>query len=127
VHRIVDIGDDDLIRVDEPWRPLEEEALEDDDVGPVGVLAQAGAGGGTALQYERYEVLGEENGFVKTRSGYISADYVEIRDCLNEARKQDLRAMVLNMYDNLGVSEVTGYLNIREEPKEDGKIITFRQ
>ena len=78
---------------------------------------------GTALQYERYEVLGEENGFVKTRSGYISADYVEIRDCLNEARKQDLRAMVLNMYDNLGVSEVTGYLNIREEPKEDGKII----
>ena len=27
------------------------------------------------------------------------------------------------MYDNLGVSEVTGYLNIREEPKEDGKII----
>ena len=78
---------------------------------------------GTALQYERYEVLGEENGFVKTRAGYISVDYVEIRDCLNEARKQDLRAMVLNMYDNLGVSEVTGYLNIREEPKEDGKII----
>ena len=28
---------------------------------------------GTALQYERYEVLGEENGFVKTRSGYIRA------------------------------------------------------
>ena len=76
-----------------------------------------------ALQNERYEVLGEQDGFVQTRQGYISADYVDVQDCLNEARKQDLRAMVLNMYDNLGVSEVTGYLNIREEPKEDGKII----
>ena len=47
---------------------------------------------GTALQNERYEVLGEQDGFVQTRSGYISEDYVEIQDCLNEARKQDLRA-----------------------------------
>lgn len=31
--------------------------------------------------------------------------------------------MVLNMYDNLGISNVNNYLNIRVEPKEDAKII----
>ena len=34
-----------------------------------------------------------------------------------------LRTMVLNMYDNLGISNVNNYLNIRVEPKEDAKII----
>ena len=31
--------------------------------------------------------------------------------------------MVLNMYDNLGISNVNNYLNIRVELKEDAKII----
>ena len=46
-----------------------------------------------------------------------------MRYALNEARKLDLRTMVLNMYDNLGISNVNNYLNIRVEPKEDAKII----
>ena len=53
----------------------------------------------------------------------MSGEYVTIRRALNVARKLDLRSMVLNMYGNLGVSEVQNYLNIRKEPKEDGEII----
>ena len=75
------------------------------------------------LQNERYAIKGEQDGWVQIASGYISSDYVEIRYTLNEARKLDLRTMVLNMYDNLGISNVNNYLNIREEPKEDGKIV----
>jgi nlpC/P60 family protein len=30
---------------------------------------------------------------------------------------------VLDLYDNLGISDVQGYLNVREEPSESGKII----
>ena len=41
-----------------------------------------------------------------------------------EARKLDLKAMVLNYYNNPGVSNVTNYLNIRDAASEsDGKII----
>ena len=78
---------------------------------------------GTALQNERYVVEEQRDGWVKVASGWMSADYLTVGYALNEARKLDMRAMVLNMYDNLGVSEVSSYLNIREEPKEDGKII----
>ncbi|MDO4789023.1 MAG: SH3 domain-containing protein [Johnsonella sp.] len=76
-----------------------------------------------AYKGERYEVLEVSDGWVKIAKGYLAADYVEIRKSLNEARKLDLRSMVLNLYDNLGISNVQGYLNVREEPKEDGKII----
>ena len=77
----------------------------------------------TALEGERYEVLAVEGDWVKIPSGYLFKDYVEIRPCLNEARKLDMRSMVVNMYDDLGISNTTNYLNIREEPSEDGKII----
>lgn len=75
------------------------------------------------LKNERYKIEEVQNGWIKIPSGYISADYVNVRYALNEARKLDLRTMVLNMYDNLGISNVNNYLNIRQEPKEDGKII----
>jgi len=78
---------------------------------------------GSALKNERYLVFGEENGWVKVREGYLKEDYVSVKYAINEARTLDLRSMVLNMYDNLGISEVDSYVNIREEPKEDGKII----
>ena len=77
----------------------------------------------TALEGERYEVLETDGDWVKTPSGYLFKDYVEIRPCLNEARKLDMKSMVVNMYDDLGISNTTSYLNIREEPSEDGKII----
>ena len=76
-----------------------------------------------ALKDERYSIISEQDGWIQISEGYISADYVDVRYALNEARKLDLRTMVLNMYDNLGISNVNNYLNIREEPKEDAKII----
>lgn len=74
-------------------------------------------------QSERYEVVGQTDGWVQIPSGYLSADYVEVRYALNEARKLDLKSMVFNLYDNLGISNVTDYLNVRDTPSESGKVI----
>lgn len=78
---------------------------------------------GQVLKNERYEIYGALDGWVQIADGYISADYVEVRYALNEAKKLDLVAMALNMYDHLVISKVDNYLNVREEPKSDGKII----
>ena len=75
------------------------------------------------LRNERYTIEEEQDGWIKIPAGYISSEYVQQRYALNEARKLDLRTMVLNMYDNIGISNVNNYMNIRQEPKEDGKII----
>ena len=72
---------------------------------------------------ERYRILGQQEGWIQISDGYISADFVEVRYALNEARKLDLKTTVLNMYDQIGISNVNNYLNIREEPNEEGKII----
>ena len=63
------------------------------------------------------------DGWVQIPSGYMSADYVKLEYALNEARKLDLKAMIFNMYKNIGISDVDNYLNVREEPSENGKII----
>jgi cell wall-associated NlpC family hydrolase len=68
---------------------------------------------GQALNGERYPVLEREGDWIRIEEGYISADYVDVRYALNEARKLDLRAMALNQYDNLVISKVNNYLNIR--------------
>ncbi|MEG0214773.1 MAG: SH3 domain-containing protein [Hungatella sp.] len=73
-----------------------------------------------ALIGERYEVVGETDGWVQITNGYVSADYVEVRYALNEGRKMDLKAMAINQYDNLVISKVTNYLNIRSTPKDEG-------
>ena len=79
---------------------------------------------GQALKNERYVIEGEaEDGWIQIPSGYISADYAEIKYALNEARKLDMRTMVLNLYKNLGISSVDNYLNVRDQPSEDGNII----
>ncbi|MDO4296178.1 MAG: SH3 domain-containing protein [bacterium] len=79
---------------------------------------------GQAYEGERYRAVRVEDGWVFNGSGYLSADYVTIQLALNEARKLDLRSMVINLYDNPAVSNVQGYLNIRNKPSEkDGKII----
>ncbi len=62
------------------------------------------------------EVLEELDGWVKIPSGYISTDYVEVKYALNEARELDLITMALSQYDNLVISKVNNYLNVREEP-----------
>ncbi len=73
-----------------------------------------------ALLDERYEVVGQQEGWVQTPGGYISSDYVEVTYALNEARKMDLKAMAINQYHNLLISKVTNYLNIRSTPKDEG-------
>lgn len=78
---------------------------------------------GQVLKDERYLVKSVSDGWIQIDNGYISSEYAEVRYALNEARKQDMRTTVLSMYDNLGVSNVTNYLNVRETPGEDGKII----
>lgn len=79
---------------------------------------------GQVLKNERYLVRGREEGWIQVEDGYISEDYVEIRLALDEAHKQDMRTTVLSLYDNLGVSDVSSYLNIRDNPSErTGKII----
>lgn len=79
---------------------------------------------GQVLKGERYLVRDREEGWIKIEDGFISADYVEIQLALDEAHKQDMRTTVLSLYDNLGVSNVSSYLNIRDNPSErTGKII----
>lgn len=72
-----------------------------------------------ALINERYPVVAEADGWVQIDEGYVSADYVTVRWALNEARKLDLRAMALNQYDNIVISKVDNYLNVRKEPSTD--------
>ena len=76
-----------------------------------------------AYRDERYDILSNENGWIQVNEGYMSAEYADVKKSLNEARRLDLRSMVLDLYDNLGISDVQGYLNVREEPSESGKII----
>ena len=79
---------------------------------------------GQALKNERYLVEEDTgDGWLKIPSGYISADYAEVKYSLNEARKLDMKSMVLNLYKNIGISSVDSYLNVRSEPSEDSEII----
>lgn len=78
---------------------------------------------GNAIENERYEVVGETEGWIQIPSGYISADYAQVQYGINEARKLDLQSMAINSYTNLVISKVDTYLNVREEPSSDGKII----
>lgn len=75
------------------------------------------------LQGEKYEILGETEGWYQIAAGFISAEFAEREFSLNEARKLDLRSMVLSYYDNPGVSNVANYLNIRQKPGTKEKII----
>ncbi len=75
---------------------------------------------GQALNNERYVVEEQLDGWVKIASGYISSDYADVRLALNEARKMDLKAMAISRYNNILVSKVTDYLNVRETPADEG-------
>lgn len=75
---------------------------------------------GQALEGERYQVIGQGDGWIEISSGYISTDYAEVKLSLNEAVKMDLRAMAINRYDHLVISKVTNYLNVRSSPADEG-------
>ena len=96
-----------------------------------GPVIEAGNTVGSAAKGEKYEVL-ERAGqsWIKIAPDnidtidtcYMSADpqYVTIDYGLDEARTLNLKAKVLNMYDHLGVSLASDYINVRSSPKEDG-------
>ncbi len=75
---------------------------------------------GQALAGERYVVEDQTDGWIRIASGYISADYAEVRLALNEARKMDLKAMAISKYHNLLISKVSNYLNVRKTPSDEG-------
>ncbi len=74
---------------------------------------------------ERYLFEEVTDGWIKLEQGYVSAEYVSIEYALNEAKRLDLRMMAVNQYDNIVISKVSNYLNVREEPstEDDGNII----
>lgn len=75
---------------------------------------------GAAAMNERYEVLGQEDGWIRIDEGYISEEYAQVRYALLEATKLDLKTMAINQYDNLVISKVNNYLNIRSSPENRG-------
>ena len=78
---------------------------------------------GQALEGERYVVVVEQEGWIQIEEGYISSDYATVSYALDEGRKLDMRSMAVNQYKNLVISKVNNYLNVRDEPSQDGKII----
>ena len=78
---------------------------------------------GAARKNERYEILNQENGWIQIEEGYISADYVEVRDCLNEARLYNEKQALLKYYNRIGISNADTYVNIRKEPSKTAEII----
>ena len=78
---------------------------------------------GKCLEGEKYEILSEVDGWYEIPNGFISAEYAEKELSFNEARALDLRAMVLDYYNKPGVSNVTNYLNIRQKPGLEEKVI----
>lgn len=75
---------------------------------------------GQAFSKERYEVVSQSDGWIQTEEGYISFEFAEVRDGLDEARGLDLRSAVWNQYDNIVISKVRSYLNIRSSPENQG-------
>lgn len=78
---------------------------------------------GQAIKDERYVVLGQEEGWIQIEGGYISSEYAEVTYSMDEGRKLDMKSMAINQYNNLVISKVNNYLNVREEPSQDAKII----
>ena len=75
------------------------------------------------MKNERYAIVSEQDGWIQIPGGYISSEYADVKFALNEARELDLQTAVLNMYDQIGISNVDNYLNVREAPSEEGAII----
>lgn len=75
---------------------------------------------GQALNNEKYEVISQLDGWIQIPSGYISSDYAEVKLAVGEAVKMDLKAMAVDRYDNILISKVTNYLNVRSTPEDKG-------
>ena len=97
------------------------------EIDPVNVVGKARHG-------ERYLLVREEGDWACIDADFsdslkeawikITADdgsaNGHVVDGLDEARKLDLREMALTQYDNLVLANPESYINVREEPKDDG-------
>lgn len=75
---------------------------------------------GEAHTGERYPVLKQENGWIEVDGGFISAEYAKVRYALYEAVSLDEQTLALNRYQNLVISKVHNYLNVRSSPEDKG-------
>ena len=75
---------------------------------------------GAVSEGQRFEVLGQEDGWIQIEDGYISQEYAQVSYALDEGRKLDEKSMAINQYENLVMSKVTGYLNVRSSPEDKG-------
>ena len=88
---------------------------------------------GTTYKGERYKIESINNNWAKVFSdnidnrdyAYISAEskYLLVKECLSEARTQDLKSDVLNYYDNLGVATAKDFVNVRKTASTNASII----
>lgn len=75
---------------------------------------------GQAWTGDRYPVVSVEDGWIQVEDGYISADYADVRYALPEASELDQQTLALNQYQNLVISKVSTYLNVRSSPEDRG-------
>ena len=75
---------------------------------------------GQAWTGDRYPVVSVEDGWIQVEDGYISADYADVRYALPEASELDQQRLALNQYQNLVISKVSTYLNVRSSPEDQG-------
>ncbi len=75
---------------------------------------------GQAWTGDRYPVVSVEDGWIQVEDGYISADYAQVRYALPEASELDQQTLALNQYQNLVISKVSTYLNVRSSPEDQG-------
>lgn len=75
---------------------------------------------GQAWIGDRYPVVSVEDGWIQVEDGYISADYADVRYALPEASELDQQTLALNQYQNLVISKVSTYLNVRSSPEDQG-------
>lgn len=84
-----------------------------DDSGSANVVGAVSDG-------ESFEVLSQENGWIQIKDGYISDQFARVSYALEEGRKLDEKTMAINQYENLVMSKVNGYLNVRSSPEDKG-------
>ena len=75
---------------------------------------------GQAWLGQRYPVLSQAAGWVQIADGYLSEEYVDIQYALYEASPVDQQTAAINQYENLVISKVSSYLNVRSSPEQQG-------
>ena len=75
---------------------------------------------GAVSDGESFEVLSQEDGWIQIKDGYISDQFAQVSYALEEGRKLDEKTKAINQYENLVMSKVNGYLNVRSSPEDKG-------